>query len=163
LNDDPGQEHYDPTRPLEPPEFAYDVPDPVKVPFIDRAHITVWNTVWRSSMITVFPASRSACQQASGSIAPALLWDKFDGLTPRLRFDADMPLPHLNARLHAFIGRVNRDEYVTERSPQSGAFAKQYGPLEDDETLFGIRYREPKQGGHFTADAALLRTPPDPS
>ena len=74
-----------------------------------------------------------------------------------------MPLPHLNARLHAFIGRVNRDEYVTERSPQSGAFAKQFGPIEDDQTLFGIRYREPKQGGHFTGDAGIrLRTPPDP-
>jgi hypothetical protein len=167
LSDDPGQEHYDPSKSAKPPDFAYEVPDPVTVPFIDRAHLKVWNTVWRSSMRTDqwfgSTADEAIYQQASGSIAPALLWDKFDGLTPRLRFDADMPLPHLNARLHAFIGRVNRDEFVTERSPQSGAFAKQYGPLEDDETLFGIRYREPKQGGHFTGDAGIrLRSPIDP-
>ena len=167
LSDDPGQQSYDPTKPTERPEFAYEIPDPVTVPFIDRLHVGVWNTVWRSSMRTDqwfgSAADESLYQQASGSIAPALLWDKFDGLTPRLRFEADMPLPHLNSRLHAFIGRVNRDEYVTERSPQSGAFAKQFGPIEDDQTLFGIRYREPKQGGHFTADAGIrFRTPPDP-
>jgi hypothetical protein len=102
-------------------------------------------------------------QQTSGSLAPALLWDEFDGLQPRLRFDVDVPLPHLNKSLHAFIGRVNRDEYVTERSPESGAIARQYGPVEADETLFGIRYREPRQGGRFEADAGLrIRSPLDP-
>jgi hypothetical protein len=58
---------------------------------------------------------------------------------------------------------VNRDEYVTERNQESGAFARQYGPVEEDETLFGIRYREPRQGGHFEADAGLrVRSPLDP-
>ena len=93
--------------------------------------------------------------ETSGSIAPALLYDQFDGFQPKLRFQVDVPLPQLNERFHAFIGRVNRDEYVTERSPGSGAFARQYGPVQDDETLFGIRYREPKQGGRFEADAGL--------
>ena len=75
----------------------------------------------------------------------------------------DLPLPRINERFHAFIGRVNPDEYVTERRPGSGAFARQYGPVEDDETLFGIRYRDPKQGGRFEADAGLrLRSPLDP-
>jgi hypothetical protein len=75
----------------------------------------------------------------------------------------DVPLPQLNERFHAFIGRVNREEYVTERSPGSGAFARQYGPLEDDDTLFGIRYRDPEDGGHWDADAGLrLRSPLDP-
>ena len=38
-----------------------------------------------------------------------------------------------------------------------------YGPVEDDETLFGIRYRDPKQGGRFEADAGLrLASPLDP-
>jgi hypothetical protein len=99
----------------------------------------------------------------TGSIAPALLWDQFDGFTPRARFQVDVPLPRLNERFHAFIGRVNRDEFVTERQPGSGAFARQYGPLEDDETLLGIRYREPRQGGSWDADAGLrLTSPLDP-
>ena len=167
LSDDPGQEHYDPNKPPEAPEFAYELPDPVAVPLIDRVHLGVWNSVWRSARYVDSKfgnsADESIYQQTSGSIAPALLWDRFDGLTPRLRFDVDVPLPHVNERLHAFVGRVNRDEYVTERSPASGAFAKQYGPLEEDETLFGIRYREPSQGGNFSADAGIrIRSPIDP-
>jgi hypothetical protein len=167
LSDDPGQASYDPNKPAEPPKYAYEVVPPVPVPFIDRVHVGVWNTVWRSAMYADrkfgSDADETIYQQTSGSIAPALLWDKFDGLTPRLRFQVDVPLPHMNTRLHAFVGRVNRDEYVTERSPASGAFAKQYGPLEEDETLFGIRYREPSQGGRWSADAGIrLRSPIDP-
>ena len=171
LSDDPGAgiaRTIEPAVVLAgPPEFAYDIPAPVEVPFLDRAHLGIWNTIWRSAMRTDswFGGGNDAAiyQHTSGSLAPALLWDKFDGLTPRLRFDVDVPLPHLNSRLHAFVGRVNRDEYVTESSPASGAFAKQYGPLEEDETLFGIRYRDPKQGGRWQADAGIrFRSPLDP-
>jgi hypothetical protein len=170
LSDDPGAATYRPNEPKEavgPPEFAYDIEDHKRVPFIDRAHYGVWKAVWRSAMRMDqkfgSTADDTIYQQTSGSIAPAILWDRFDGVKPRLRFEVDVPLPHLNERLHAFVGRVNRDEYVTERSPASGAFAKQYGPVEDDETLFGIRYREPRQGGHFEADAGLrIRSPLDP-
>jgi hypothetical protein len=139
----------------------------VKDPWIDRMHQGVFNAVWRSGMRVDqwfgSSADEAAYMETSGSIAPALLYDEFDGFQPRLRFQVDMPLPILNKRFSAFIGRVNRDEYVTERRPGSGAFARQYGPVEDDETLFGIRYREPKQGAHFEADAGLrLATPLDP-
>jgi hypothetical protein len=139
----------------------------VKAPWIDRAHDGVFNAVWRSAarMDRWFggSADESAYQETSGSIAPALLYDEYDGFKPRMRFQVDVPLPQMNKRLHAFIGRVNPAEYVTERRPGSGAFARQYGPVEDDETLFGIRYREPNQGGKFDADAGLrLRSPLDP-
>lgn len=139
----------------------------VKDPWIDRAHQGVFNAVWRSAMRMDqwfgAEADETAYMETSGSVAPALLYDEFDGFKPRFRFQVDVPLPQLNERFHAFIGRVNRDEYVTERQPGSGAFARQYGPVEDDETLFGIRYREPKQGGRFEADAGLrLRSPLDP-
>jgi hypothetical protein len=138
-----------------------------KDPWIDRAHNGVFNAVWRSAMRMDhwFGATGEDViyQKTSGSLAPALLWDEFDGFQPRLRFQVDVPLPHLNERLHAFIGRVNRDEYVTERSLESGAFARQYGPADEDETLLGIRYREPRQGGRWEADAGLrIRSPLDP-
>jgi hypothetical protein len=170
LSDDPGAATYrsnEPNGPAPPSIFAYDVQATVPTKFIDRAHYSIWKTVWRSAMrmdhMFGSTADESLYQQTSGSLAPALLWDKFDGLKHRLRFQVDVPLPHMNERLHAFIGRVNRDEYVTERSPESGAFAKQYGPVEDDETLLGIRYREPRQGGRFEADAGLrIRSPLDP-
>jgi hypothetical protein len=141
--------------------------EPLKRAWIDRTHDGVFNAVWRSAMRVDqwFGAtgSEDVYKQTSGSIAPALLWDEFDGFQPRFRFQLDVPLPHLNERFHAFIGRVNRDEYVTERQPGSGAFARQYGPAEEDETLFGIRYREPRQGGSWEADAGLqLASPLDP-
>jgi hypothetical protein len=141
--------------------------DPYKDPWIDRAHNGVFNAVWRSAMRMDqwfgSKVSEAAYLQTSGSVAPALLWDEFDGFQPRFRFQVDVPLPQLNERFHAFIGRVNRDEYVTERSPGSGAFARQYGPTEEDQTLFGIRYRDPKDGGHWDADAGLrLNSPLDP-
>jgi hypothetical protein len=138
-----------------------------KDPWIDRVHNGVFNAVWRSAMTVDqwfgSTASDAAYQTTSGSIAPALLYDEFDGFQPSFRFRVDLPLPRINERFHAFIGRVNPDEYVTERKPESGAFARQYGPVEDDETLFGIRYRDPKQGGRFEADAGVrLRSPLDP-
>lgn len=139
-----------------------------KDPWIDRAHQGVFNAVWRSAMRMdqMFGGSsdEAVYMQTTGSIAPALLYDEFDGFQPRLRFQVDVPLPRINERFHAFIGRVNRDEYVTERRPGSGAFARQYGgPAEEDDTLFGIRYRDPKDGGHWDADAGLrIRSPLDP-
>jgi hypothetical protein len=141
--------------------------DVYKEPWIDRMHDGVFNAVWRSAMRMDqwfgSEASEAAYLQTSGSIAPALLWDEFEGFQPRMRFQVDVPLPQLNERFHAFVGRVNTEEYVTERQPGSGAFARQYGPVEEDDTLFGIRYRDPKQGGNFDADAGIrVRSPLDP-
>jgi hypothetical protein len=166
-SDDPGEATNPPNEPAPPPKFAYEIPGPVQTPFIDRAHLGVWNAVWRSSMrmdrLFGSTADDSVYQKTSGSLAPALLWDEFDGLKPRVRFQVDIPLPHLNQRLHAFVGRVNREEFVTERELESGAIPRQYGPVEEDETLFGIRYREPRQGGQFEADAGIrVRSPIDP-
>ncbi len=106
----------------------------------------------------------SVYSSAQGSVAPALLWDQFDGFQPKLRFRVDLPLPQLNDRVGAFIGRVNRDEYVTERSQQSGAFERQFGPPSEEQTLAGIVYRTPgKQGSRFDAGAGVrLRFPLDP-
>jgi hypothetical protein len=168
LSDDPGAGIHRSDEPLPPTDFAYEIPDPVTTPFIDRAHLGMWNAVWRSAMhvdgwFGAQAGDETLYQQTNGSISPALLWDKFEGLQPRLRFDVDVPLPHMNSRLHAFVGRVNREEYVTERTPASGAFAQQYGPVEEDETLFGIRYRSPKQGGNFETEAGIrFRSPLDP-
>ena len=166
LSDDPGAGVAYDEEPA-PSQFAYDIPDPAPMKLVDRAHLQLWNVVWRSAMRmdTKFGGDYddTVYKNTSGSLAPSLLWDDFDGFQPRLRFQVDVPLPHLNERLHAFVGRVNRDEYVTERKQDSGALANQYGPVEEDETLLGLRYREPRQGGHFEADAGLrIRSPLDP-
>ena len=139
----------------------------VKDPWLDRAQLWIFNSVWRSarSIDGWFGPEHpeSEYQEARGSLIPSLLWDQYDGLQPRLRFNVDLPLPRLNQKFRAFVGRVNRDEYVTERDISSGALPNQIGRVEDDETLFGIRYQSPKEGAHFTADAGVrLRFPVDP-
>jgi hypothetical protein len=106
----------------------------------------------------------AAYSHAYGSIAPSMLWDEFEGWQPKLRFRVDLPLPQLNERVNAFIGRVDREEYVSERAQQSGAFPRQYGPAPEEETLAGIVYRTPRrQGSRFDAGAGVrLRFPLDP-
>jgi len=71
----------------------------VKDPWIDRLHQGVFNAVWRSAMRVDqwfgSTADENAYMQTSGSIAPSLLYDEFDGFQPRLRFQVDVPLPRL--------------------------------------------------------------------
>ncbi len=137
-------------------------------PWLDRMHTGTYDIVWRSAMrIDRMFGSKydeRAYQEITGSIAPALLWDEFDGFDPRLRFNVNLPLPRMNERFNAFIGRVDPEEYVTERSQQSGAFHRQYGPRSEDETLLGISYMQPPtEGLRFDAGTGVrLRTPPDP-
>ena len=50
LFDDPGEASFRRREPEPPPDFAYEVAAPEKMPFIDRAHLGLWNTVWRSAM-----------------------------------------------------------------------------------------------------------------
>jgi len=136
--------------------------------WLDRTQDGVHEMVWRSAMrVDRWFGSREpprAYQGASGSIAPALLWDEFDGFQPKLRFRVEVPLPQLNERFNAFIGKVDRDEYVTEGTPSSGAFRRQYGQLGEEQTLAGIVYRTPpKQGGRFDFGAGIrVRLPADP-
>jgi len=136
--------------------------------WLDRTQHGVYDLVWKSAMHmdrwfgSDHPASDY--QGASGSLTPSLLWDQFDGFQPKLRFRVQMPLPQLNERFHAFIGRVDQNEYVSESVADSGALPRQYGPVDQEQTLAGISYRTPpKQGSRFDADAGVrLQFPIDP-
>jgi len=152
--------------PVESTDPVAAVPDE----WLDRAHRGVHALVWRSAMYIdrKFGAEsdeRMYQEQARGSITPAVLWDEFGGLDQKFRFRVKLPLPHLGERYDAFVGTFSRDEYVTERTQQSGAIPRQHpeGEVEEDQTLVGIRYREPEEGGRFEADAGLrIRSPIDP-
>src|SRR5689334_22894160 len=102
----PAPQDSGPPSPETPPEE--EEKDPYKSPWIDRAHNGMFNAVWRSAMRMDqwfgSKASEAAYLQTSGSIAPALLYDQFDGFQPKMRFQVDVPLPQLNERFHAFIG-----------------------------------------------------------
>ena len=144
------------------------VPATGRDPLIDRVHRGVYDTVWRSAMrldhLFGSQYDEKSYRRVTGSISPIFLWDEFEGFRPRLRFNVDLPLPQLNERFNAFIGRVNRDEYVTERAPQAAAFGREFGSTRDEQTIFGISYRAPpKQGSRFDGGVGVrLQFPLDP-
>ena len=138
--------------------------------WIDRAHSGVHAAVWRSAMFIdgMFGAQLDEevyRQQTRGSITPAVLWDEFHGFDQKFRFRVKLPLPRLGERYDAFVGTFSRDEFVTESELESGAIPRQHvgGEIEEDETLFGIQYREPEERGRFDASAGLrITSPVDP-
>lgn len=152
-----------------PPPPADSVPSPSTGPqatpdryrWLDRTRQEVYDIVWHSSMRVDrwFGSDRDASiyqKGAFGSLAPAVLWDQYDHLRTMLRFNANFPLPQIDSRLHAFVGRVNPEEYITERDEYSGAFQRQYGPATEDETIFGLAFHSPRQqGGYFDAGAGV--------
>jgi hypothetical protein len=129
--------------------------------WLDRAHQEVYDAVWHSSMRVDrwFGSERDEDiyqKGAYGSLAPALLFDQYNHFKELLRFNANFPIPQIDERFHAFVGRVNPEEYITERDEPSGAFARQYGPTTEDETIFGLGFHTPsKQGGYFDAGAGV--------
>jgi len=88
-----------------------------------------------------------AYEQASGSIAPALVWTRYNGWQTLLRFLGNVPLPQLSESVHAFVGRFNPEEFISESQAPSGAFPNPFAPNPEDETLFGIQYYQPQRQG----------------
>ena len=142
---------------------------PPQESWIDRSHSFVYDTLWRTAMgldryFGAHQEDPNVYQKLYGSVAPALLWDQLRGVQPKLRFQVNAPLPQLNDRFSAVIGRLNPDEFVTESAEQSGAIQRQFGPEATDESIFGLAYRGPlKTGGSFGYGAGVrLRFPLDP-
>jgi len=136
--------------------------------WLDRTRDTLYGTMWHSAehVDRWFGSATddAVYRQAYGSIAPALLYTQYDGLRAQVRFNMNFPLPQVNDRLHAFVGRFDPSEFITERNEPSGTFPRTYGPPTEDQTLLGIGYHQPdKQGSHFDAGAGMrLGFPMDP-
>lgn len=129
---------------------------------------SVYDALWHSAMrVDRWFGSHddeSEYQKVYGSIAPALLWDRHYGFSEPFRFNVNLPLPQIDKRFHAFLGRFDPNEVITESSQPSGAFRRQYGPATQDETLFGLGlHQPPKQGGYFDTGAGIrVALPLDP-
>ena len=136
--------------------------------WLDRTHQGLHDAMWHAAMRVDrwFGPDVDEEQYKSlyGSIAYAVLWDQHYHFKTPLRFNVNWPLPQINERFNAFIGRVDPNEFISERDEPSGAFRRQYGPITEDQTLFGLSYHEPeKQGGYFTGGAGMrVATPLDP-
>jgi hypothetical protein len=136
--------------------------------WLDRTREALYGTMWHSAEHVDrwfgSDAEDAVYQQAHGSIAPALLYTQYDGLRTQVRFNLNFPLPQINDRIHAFVGRFDPNEFITERDEPSGSIPRTYGPPTEDQTLLGIGYHQPdKQGSRFDAGAGIrLSFPMDP-
>jgi hypothetical protein len=103
-------------------------------------------------------------QSTNGSLSFGTLWDQRDGLDPALRFRLRMQLPQLGDRFNVFVGRVDREEHVTELRDDFDSLPRQFGAQEDDAVLLGVGYSQPAQGaGHVDFDVGTeLSFPVDP-
>lgn len=138
--------------------------------WLDRTHQALYDTMWHSAQhVDRWFGSvedDTVYEQLYGSIAPALLYTQYDSIRAQMRFNMNIPLPQINDRFHAFVGRFDPNEFITERDEPSGAFPRTYGPPTQDQTLLGIGYHQQaraQQGGHFDAGAGIrLALPMDP-
>jgi len=138
--------------------------------WLDRTHDVLFDTMWHSAehVDRWFGSVEddTVYQQIYGSIAPALLYTQYNHLQAQMRFNMNIPLPEIDDRFHAFIGRFDPNEFITERDEPSGAFPRTYGPPTEDQTLLGIGYHQaqsPQQGGRFDASTGIrLAVPMDP-
>lgn len=145
---------------------AGDSPGPTD--WLDSSREVLYDFLWHSAMglDRSFGSSAAEAQYrtVAGSISPALLWDDHYGFTAPVRFNLYLPLPYLDGRFHAFIGRFDPNEYVTESEEPSGAFRRQYGPQTQDQTLLGLAFSQaPRPAGSFDASAGMrVSLPLDP-
>ncbi|MBV8806697.1 MAG: hypothetical protein JO042_16685 [Sinobacteraceae bacterium] len=129
-----------------------------------KVYDTLWHTAMRVDRWFGSTEPESEYKNVYGSIAPAVLWDQHYGFSEPFRFNVNLPLPAIDNRLHAYVGRFDPNELVSESSEPSGAFRRQYGPVTQDQTLFGLAFHQPpKQGGYFDAGAGIrVSLPLDP-
>jgi len=103
-------------------------------------------------------------EASHGSVAVGAAWDERDRGDPSLRFRAHLNLPHLSDNFHAFVGRVDPEEYATEPRDDFDALPRQFARKEDDAVLLGPGYGQPgRRGGYFDGGVGTkLRWPLEP-
>lgn len=95
-------------------------------PWLDRTRQSVYETFWHSAMRIDrwFGSTEDEAEyrKVFGSISPAVLWDRHYGYKTPVQFNLYLPLSRFDERFHAFVGRFDPNEYVTESEEPSGAF-----------------------------------------
>lgn len=97
--------------PCPPPELTYDT-------FVDRINRRLYHTVCGTSRwFDGFFGNNRAYDESLRTFGHAnlgVLWTDRDGLDPRLRSRIHVDLPNIERRIHAFIGRVDRNAFLSD-------------------------------------------------
>ncbi len=99
-----------------------------------------------------------------GSLTTGALWSQRKSFEKTLRYHVRMYLPQANQRLHAFVGRVDREDYVSESQPDVYGLPKVFDRDIRETNLAGIGYNEPlkKRGSFDVGTGVHLSFPLDP-
>lgn len=143
-------------------------PDGEIVAWIDRLHSNLFRlTCSTASWFDGLFGDRRYDQEyraTNGKLTVGSLWSERDGFNKILRFHARLYLPQLSKRFHAFIGRVDPQEFISESKQEVYGLPSAFGRNLDDSTLLGLGYSEPlTKNGSFDADTGVhLQFPLDP-
>ena len=159
--------------PLEPKALPVELPGlcenkPDGPAWLDRMQASLYRNICLSAsrFDGFFGTARfdDEYEAAHGSLAVGTLWDERDHWDPSLRFKARVHLPKLSGRFHAFIGRVDPQEYVTDAPVDFDTLPRLFGERDDDAVLVGLGYSQPsRRAGHFDVSVGTeLATPIDP-
>lgn len=98
--------------------------------------------LWLDSMLGDTPNAEAA-RKASGQIDTAVTYSEFSGSDVRVRLRVRIPLPNLEKRLSAFIGRDDEENFIQDR-PEAQSLNDQFASFQgNQEFLAGLGYSAP--------------------
>jgi hypothetical protein len=99
-----------------------------------------------------------------GELFTGTTWSQQQEFEKVLRMSAHLNLPFARNRLHAFVGRVDHNEFVTESTNELHALPVAFDRQLQNSVLLGLGYEEPmRKYGAFDADIGMrFDWPADP-
>lgn len=146
--------------PCPPPELTSDT-------FLDRVNRHLYHTVCGTSrwFDGFFGDDRAYDEslRTFGHVNLGVLWTDRDGLDPRLRSRIHVDLPNIERRFHGFVGRVDRDSFLSD-TEEYGDTGQTPAEEQSFDWLLGIGSTPIDRGRRRLSLSAGVRVswPPDP-
>lgn len=98
--------------------------------------------LWLDGMLGDTPNAEAA-SKAHGQLDVSGTYSQFSGTDSRVRFRVRIPLPNLERRLSAFVGRGDEESFIQDR-PEAQALNDQFSSFQgNEEFLAGLGYSVP--------------------
>jgi hypothetical protein len=134
--------------------------DPPKQTFLDRLQekLSEWSCSSASWADGLFSGHQKqySYRETHGEVYLGGSWSQLNDFEKVLRFRARLALPNTRNRWHGFIGRVDRNEFVTESTHELHALPVAFDRNLRNSLLLGLGYEEPlKKRGALDADVGV--------
>lgn len=99
-----------------------------------------------------------------GTLTTGTVWSQREQWQELIRFRARLYLPQANRRFHAFVGRVDSEDFISESQASTSGLPRVFDRQGRDSTLVGVGFNEGyKQRGSFDVSSGVRVTfPLDP-